>query len=449
MISKIKNYFNIKDTGSKETEFLPAALEVVETPPSPGGRIVLWTLFSLIIVTVLWSIFGKVDEVAIAPGKLIPTGFVKVVQAESKGIVKSINVKDGQQVTQGQLLLELDQTISGADLARIKKDVAYYILVTERLKAEQDELPFTPSKAEFVDPQNLEYEQRLYASRLVAYQTRLSATQAAIRQNKATINSAQANEEKLRSLLEIARDKEQRMEKLVAENAVSMFTLLDHRARRVDYEQSLAAQIADTSRTEAALAQSMESLANIKAERLRDISTQLVEARKQLASFQEELKKAEEKNRLAKIVAPTTGRVHQLAIHTVGGIVTDAQPLMMIVPNDIKLEVEATVANKDIGFIYPGQTAEVKIETFSFQKYGTIDAVVTEVSPDAIDDKERGRVYRLLLKLNKETVLVGGQQVQLSPGMTATAEIKIREKRIIEFFLDPFRQYQNEALRER
>jgi len=122
---------------------------------------------------------------------------------------------------------------------------------------------------------------------------------------------------------------------------------------------------------------------------------------------------------------------------------------MIIVPEEVDLAVESWVANKDIGFVHEGQQAEVKIETFSFQKYGTVEAVVSEVSPDAIEDKEKGRVYRVMLKLNKNQMLVGDKQVFFGPGMTASAEIKIRQKRIIEFFLDPFRKYQSEALRER
>lgn len=122
---------------------------------------------------------------------------------------------------------------------------------------------------------------------------------------------------------------------------------------------------------------------------------------------------------------------------------------MAVVPEDASLEVEAWVANRDIGFVKPGQRAEIKIETFSFQKYGTIGADVVEISPDAIEDKEKGRVYRVALKLDKDNVLVNDKEVYLAPGMTVSAEIKIKQKRIIEFFLDPFRQYQSEALRER
>ena len=122
---------------------------------------------------------------------------------------------------------------------------------------------------------------------------------------------------------------------------------------------------------------------------------------------------------------------------------------MEIVPEDATLQVEAWVQNKDIGFVQIGQQAEVKVETFSFQKFGTINGTIAEISPNAVDDKEKGRVYKVMLNIDKDSFRVNGQDVPLASGMTATAEIKIRQKRIIEFFLDPFKQYQSEALRER
>ena len=141
-----------------------------------------------------------------------------------------------------------------------------------------------------------------------------------------------------------------------------------------------------------------------------------------------------------------------MSVHTLGGIVTEAQPLMTIVPNDVTMEVEAWAENKDIGFIALGQTAEIKLETFNFQKYGTIEADVVDISPDAVEEtkgKEKSTKFRELLRPRSEGIFVNEKQVELMPGMTASAEIKIRKKRVIEFFLDPFRKYKSESLRER
>lgn len=449
MLKKIYGFIKNETKSTDETEFLPAALEVLETPPSPMGRKLLWSLIVLVICILLWSIFGHVDEVAIAPGKVIPAGNVKVVQAEDKGVIKAIYAKDGQAVKKGDLLLELDTTMTAADVARIKKEVAYYSLEIDRLLAEQQGGSFVPKKYLEIEDRDMQFQMSLYQSRLIEYQVKLAAAEANIRQSYASLASARANYSMYVSLYDIAKEKEQRVEYLVSQNAVSTFTLFEHKSKRIELEQNIAVQTAEIARLEGAIAQSQEAAAAIRAERNRDITSKLVEDRKQLQAYAEELKKAEEKDRLSRIIAPIDGRVGQLAVHTVGGIVTPAQPLMEVVPGDTELQVEAWIANKDVGFVKKGQEAEVKVETFSFQKYGTVGAHVVEVSPDAVEDKEKGRVYRVLLSLDKSSFTINNDIVLLASGMTATGEIKIKQKRIIEFFLDPFRRYQSEALRER
>jgi hemolysin D len=436
---------------AQTTEFLPAVMEITERPPSPVGRILLWIMLALVGIALLWAIFGHVDEVAVATGKIIPVGQVKVVQAEDKGVVKAIHVKDGQRVKQGELLIELDQTISAAEMARLKKEVAYYELDIARLHAEQSAVPFAPKPSADLDPKEVSFQLQLYTTRMGEYRAKIAAAQAAVEQQQAALISGEAQLIKYRDLLVISRDQEARMESLLAQNAVALFQVLQYRSSRIQVESNLASQTAEVERLRATLAQSSQQLISVTAERDRDIATKMVEDRKQLGAYQEELKKAEEKNRLAKLVAPVDGRVGQLSVYTVGGVVTAAQSLMTIVPDDVRLEVEAWVSNKDIGFVQAGQKAEVKVETFNFQKFGTVDAVVAEISPDAAkqSDKDTELKYRVLLKIDKESIRVSGRDAALAPGMSVTAEIKIRQKRIIEFFLDPFKKYTSEALRER
>jgi hemolysin D len=452
MLKKLKLYFGMQVQGrlsSNEKDFLPAVLEVVEKPPSPTGRIVMWTIFLLIVLGLTWSIFGHVDEVAVAPGKLIPIGSVKVVQAEDKGVIKAIGVQDGDKVSKGQLLLELDTTFSAADLTRIKKELIYYNLEIERLMAEKSGTNFSPKGTAELEAKDIDVQLQLYQSRQNEYRAKLAVAESGVLQNQVSVRAARIDKDKTEALYEIAKDREERISRLVKENAISLFVLLDYQSKRLELQQTLASQVESLTRLESAVIQSQETLRGVIAEHDRDIDTQLVADRRQVTAYTEELKKAIETERLTRITAPVDGRVTQLAVHTVGGVVTAAQPLLVIVPEDVTLAVEAWVANKDIGFVHAGQQAEVKIETFSFQKYGTIDAVVADVSPDAVEDKDKGRVYRVILNLNKNKVVVGDKEVFLAPGMTASGEIKIRQKRIIEFFLDPFRRYQSEALRER
>jgi hemolysin D len=149
------------------------------------------------------------------------------------------------------------------------------------------------------------------------------------------------------------------------------------------------------------------------------------------------------------LTSPVDGTVQQLAVHTIGGVVTPAQPLMMIVPRDNPLEVEAFIENKDIGFVRPGQEAQVKVETFQYTKYGTIEAKVTSVSLDAINDEKRGLIYSTRVKMARSALRVEGTEVDLSPGMAVSVEIKTGKRRLIEYFLSPLIQHAGESLRER
>lgn len=437
------------ELSAEESEFLPAVLEITEKPVSPTWHYAVWTIAGFMLIGLLWAIFGHVDEVAVAPGKLIPSGYVKTLQAEDKGIVKAIHVREGDRVKAGQVLIDLDPTVSAADFDRIRKEVAYYSLSVERLVAEREQRPFTPPRLPGAREGDADYQQRLYRANMADYQTKLIRAEAGVEQARSSLEVAQATQVKWIALLEIARDKEARMEELVKLDAISRFLLLDHQTRRIELEQSVVAQRSEIQRMESALTQQIETKINLVTERERDLTNQLVENRRQLASWQEELKKAEQKTQLARITAPVDGRVSQLAVHTVGGVVTQAQPLLVVVPDGVGMEAEVWVANKDIGFVQPEQRAELKVETFNFQKFGTVGGVVAEISPDAVEDKDKGRVYRVILRLDRNEVNVDGRLAPLSPGMTVMGEIKIRQKRIIEFFLDPFKKYQSEGLRER
>ena len=219
--NRIRSYIEEKtknELNKDEYEFLPAALEVVETPPSPLGRSVLWLLFIFILIVVIWVMVGQVDEVAIAPGKIIPTGNVKTIQAEDKGVVKGIFVKDGQKVSKGELLIELDTTITAADVARIKREVAYYSLEIDRLLAEQSGSSFIPQQYPSLDPKDIAYQQNLYQTRLAEYNTKLLMAKALVMQNEADLATTKAGYKKQVELFAIAKEKEDRLMKLAQED---------------------------------------------------------------------------------------------------------------------------------------------------------------------------------------------------------------------------------------
>ena len=150
-----------------------------------------------------------------------------------------------------------------------------------------------------------------------------------------------------------------------------------------------------------------------------------------------------------KLTAPVNGTVQQLAVHTTGGVVTEAQPLMVIVPSNQPVEVEALFENKDIGFVRQGQEVEIKVDTFTFTKYGVLDGTVISISDDAIEDEKLGLVYSARIRLSESKIAVGDRVVALSPGMSIKAEVKTDKRKVIDYFLSPLQQYVDESLVER
>jgi len=445
LIKKVTN----RHLTASETEFLPAVIEVIEKPPSPTGRLIIYSIMGLAIGALIWAFVGEIDEVAVAPGKVIPVGHVSVIQAEDKGIIRNIYVRDGQEVKKGQVLIEMDPLFSEADFAKNKKEYNFYNLEIERLTAEKEGRPFLPSRDLDINANDVSVQLQLYESRNREYLTKLAAAESMVRQNEANLHIARINEQKYAEQLAIAIERETRIERLISENAVAYFQLLEYRGKRMELQRGYAAQQAETDRYEAALMQSKNNLEQVIAEHDRDITTKLIEAKKQLAIISEELRKTGEKNRLTAVISPIDGSVSQLNVHTVGGIVTPAQVLMNVVPTDVPLLAEVWIANKDIGFVHMGQSAEIKVETYNFQKFGTIPAEIIQISSDAEQDKDKNFAYRAELSINQKVVTVNGENFYISPGMSISAEIKTQKKRIIDFFLEPFKKYRNEALRER
>lgn len=436
-----------------ETQFLPATLALRDTPLHPAPRITLWLIMAFALIALLWAIFGRIDVVATAVGKIIPNDRIKVIQPLETAVVKSIHVRDGQTVHLGQVLIELDATSTAADSGRLRNEA-----LTARLEALRAQALLaamasgnTPRLAALngIDAERLSAEQGQLSGQYQEYQARQLQLQAEITRRQAELHATQEQVTKLSQTAPIARKRAEDYQKLVKENFISQHGYLEQEQTRIEQEQDLAASQAKVTEIRAALAEAQQQQATLAAETRRQLLDQNNLAAQKAASLEQELVKADRRGRLMHLTAPVAGTVQQLAVHTVGGVVTPAQPLMVIVPRDNVLEVEAMLPNKDIGFVNPGQEAEVKVETFPFTKYGTLHGKITQVSSDAIQDEKLGLIYATRVKLNKDTLQVENKTVRLSPGMAVTVEVKTGTRRVIEYFLSPLMQYSSESLRER
>lgn len=436
-----------------EAQFLPAALELQETPVSPAPRIAMWLILCFALIALLWAIFGHMDVVAIAHGKIVPNDRTKVIQPIETATVKAIRVSDGQAVKAGDVLIELDATTATADSARLGNDLTTARFQAARARAMLAAIasgkPPALERLPEMEAGRLAQEQRILEGQYGEYQAKLARIDADVARREAELASTREIVRKLEQTAPIARRRAQDFKDLVEKNFISKHGYLEKEQARIEQEGDLATQRSRLKELAASLQEAHSQRAALVAETRRIALDSLNEAEQKATSFGNELVKAESRGKLMTLTAPVDGTVQQLAVHTVGGVVTPAQPLMAIVPKDNPLEVEAFVENKDIGFVNPGQEAVVKIETFPFTKYGTLSAKVTHVSNDAVNDEKRGLVFPARVNLARATIQVGNKTVNLSPGMAVTVEVKTAQRRVIEYFLSPLLQYKDESLRER
>ena len=436
-----------------EAQFLPAALELQETPVSPAPRIAMWLILSFALIAFLWAIFGHMDVVATAHGKIVPNDRTKVIQPIETATVKAIRVSDGQAVKAGDVLIELDATAAAADSARLGNDLTTARLQAARARAMLAAIasgkPPALERMPDMEAGRLTQEQRILEGQYGEYQAKLARIDAEIAKREAELASTQEIVRKLAQTAPIARQRAQDFRDLVEKNFISRHGYLEKEQARIEQEGDLATQRSRLKELAASLQEARSQRAALVAETRRIALDGLNEAEQKATSYGNELVKADSRGRLMTLTAPVDGTVQQLAVHTVGGVVTPAQPLMVIVPKDNPIEVEAFVENKDIGFVNAGQEAVVKIETFPFTKYGTIEAKVTHVSNDAVSDEKRGLIFPARVNLARATIQVENKTVNLSPGMAVTVEVKTAQRRVIEYFLSPLMQYKDESLRER
>jgi hemolysin D len=440
---------------SHEVQFLPAALALQEQPVHPAPRYVQWTLIAFAALALLWACVGEIDVVATATGKVVPSGKSKIIQPSEVAVVKAIHVYDGEEVKAGDLLVELDGQITGADVDRFNSDLLAAQVVSARATSLLDAIQNNtePTSLASLIPgasvQQQQAAQRWVQGQYLELRSNLDQGDAEIEQQAAEIQAAKVTVASLKQSLPIAQQLSVDYKRLLDKAIIGKHSWLEKEQQRMDQERELQVQQARVIEMQAAKKAAEQRQKSVLAQSRRTMLDLQHEANQRVAALEQELKKAQQRNRLTRLTAPVDGTVQQLAIHTDGGVVTEAQPLMVIVPNDQPMEVEAMLPNKDIGFVRPGQEVEIKVETFSFTKYGVVEGTVLSISNDAIEDEKKGLLYSTRIQLKKNSIQVGGKLVAISPGMAVTAEVKTDKRRVIDYFLSPLKEYQSESLSER
>ena len=465
----------VRDRSLRQIEraFLPAALEIVETPPSPIGRMGAYCLVAFFSFGILWATLGRVDIVVVSKGKIIPTGHTKIVQPFETGVVRDIRVHDGQKVKAGDVLITLDVTMNQADVGHLKSDLMAARIDIARLTAALKE--GVDPEAKFIAPAGATPDQsRLGAQTLLGqvaqYREKLAALSGDEAQRRAERDSLKMTIDKIQSLIPFMQERTQMRKTLFDHQNESKITYLESLQELVSNQKELGVQTSRLKGAEAGVMAAAAKIQETKADYQRGILSDLAEALRKANGLRQDVTKAEQRTDYQVLKAPIDGTVQQLAIHTIGGVVTPAQSLLAIVPSDSKMEIEAMVDNQDIGFVHPGQNAEIKVGAFNFTRYGLRHGQIVSLSQDAVargaddrftngspqksaggeaDGQTQEPAYAARVSLDQMQMRVEDKMVNLSPGMAVSVEIKTGTRRIIDYLVSPMLRHAQESLHER
>ncbi|OKP05976.1 HlyD family type I secretion periplasmic adaptor subunit [Xenorhabdus thuongxuanensis] len=450
-----------------EYEFLPDNLLLTETPASPIAK---WTARCIIILSALvisWSYFGQLDIDVVSQGKIVSHGRNKVIQPLETGQIKNILVKEGQYVHQGDALVAIDvlgaeeqyqQNILTLNTAWLNYQIGNSILIS--IYEQKTELDWNTSWPD--DDKNrievfinsIDEEKKQQAKKIASslYETWVNKNkQFTEKKNQYQLESKSTKEEiaSLNTSIEIESQRMESYESLYKNKYLSRLEWLNQKEKisRLKHQR----EIIQNKHME--LAHKVNEL-----EREKKINTQTIikettemkrKAYDDIERLLIEVNKSKKRTQTTILHSPVDGRVQQLAFHTINGVVSSAQPMMVIVPDEEPQEVEIRIENKDMGFIHEGQLVVIKIDSFPYTKYGYLTGKIKNVSYDSVEDEKKGFVFPAIIELDTNKIKINENLISLKAGMTVTAEIKTGKRRVIDYILSPLQKKIDESFWER
>lgn len=443
--------------GVHPASFSPGILSVQSRPPHPFPRGVLIALFLLFASALVWAAVGRLDIVAVAQGKLVPSTYVKIVQPAEAGLIREILVREGQRVEEGQTLMRMDTTQADADYRSILEEYARARLGQRRTEAELGGIMLEQQAG---DEAALFQEARLqYESNVWALESAIAEQKAALERAKKELALAQETKEKLEKILPLYRKEEEAYLRLSRQGHAGVMTAVEKTRMRIEKEGEYRAQDLIIARESAAKLQAQRKIEQLVSENERRLRAERAQIAEKLNRLEAEMEKQKHRRSLMELKAAQSGIVKDLATHTAGTVTQPGTILMTLVPISDELRAEVWLPNKDIGFVRPGHEVKLKLTAFQFQKYGMVRGVVEHVAADSLDaatnspakeGSETGTLmYRTLIGLRQQQLDAGGVSYDLVPGMQVVAEIKLGDRTVLEYLLSPVRKAFHDAGRER
>jgi hemolysin D len=436
--------------GNSERDFSPHLLDIIKERPSPLPRAVLYGLMVFLGLLFVWALFGRLDVIVRASGTLVPKTRLQVVQPLEGGRVAKILVHEGELVQAGQVLVLMDSHLSEADTHKLENEVSRDKLQLRRIDAELHDADF---KQQDDDPRLFEEVYAQFQTNRAAYRQTLSQLNAVAMQASEDIAGAKEERYRLGQALQVYKQTEAAYLKLEPKGYVSRLDVLEKRRQRIEAERDYKVQAYKISSLKAKMDETHSRIASLDSDYRKELLDSRSELEAKLDKLNQELRKQQYRNKLMALKAPQTSYVQNLATHTPGSIAPSGTVLLTLVPVNEPLEAEVLINNEDIGFVHPGQTAKIKLSSYEFQRYGTIDSSVFRISPDAIqqdEDSKKGHyAYKLLLALKRQSLEHDGHEYRLKPGMQVSAEVNVGSRTVMDFILSPIQKTLDEAATER
>jgi len=443
-------------------DFSPPLLRIQEKPPAPLAGWMLRLLIGLLAGVGLWMVFGQLDVVAVADGKLVPSSYLKIVQPAEQGIVREILVKEGEEVREGQVLIRMDSVLATADAKALRADYDNRRLALRRIEGQLSGKRPVLKKG---DPPEL-FAQVLaqYDSNVRAYENALGQEKSLLEKARYDLAAAQSTKEKLVQVLPHYIEQEKAFAKLEKDGFAGRILATDKTRERIEKEQDLRTQEFTIRSNVALIEQSERKIAQITADYRRQLQAERIEDVAQVAKLRQELAKQAHRAELLELRAPQAGSVKDLATHTIGTVAAPGTILMTLVPQGDTLIAEVWVSNQDVGFVHEGQAVKIKLAAFQFQKFGMVEGIVRRISADATEapsantrsdalggrDRPMGPLaYRTQVELKTQDLVVEGAKFALAAGMQVSSEINLGTRSILEYVLSPVQKAWQEAGRER
>jgi len=458
--------------GRTEREFLPAALEILETAPSPLGRATAMVICGFIVLVLCWTAFSKVDIVAVATGKIVSHSSTQIVQVAEASIVNAIKVENGSVVKAGQPLLTFDRSVIDAEIEHARLELSQAQLDIARLSAFIKGVEGDP----FVGLEKIDAPLRQRArlqldAQIRERQAKLNANAREIEQRQADLEVTREQLNKANAIFPLMVQKadiRQKVSEMQFGNRIlgleAHQQMIESEAEKRIYERKVEA---DT----ATLQTLSEQRKQISVELERVAYSEMDRATTTINSAQEALSKAMRRAELATLRSPVDGTVSQLSVKTIGGVVAPGQQILVIVPDNEPLEVQAVIPNREAGFIVVGQEAAIKLDAYPFSRYGLLKGTVinisrdSEITPNGPERAQTGTqasaddssvlegserlVYKVRIALTSTQLNVDGHLASIIPGMSVRAEVKTGKRTILDYVFSPLTEYANNSFHER